>query len=235
MTPNQVLIFGILLSGQLLPTVVDGQPAFRSPGADRHPLLCLRLYCAPQTQQHAEHRDRRRGRRSAASGGLGRGLRRNLAACRLSLYDRLLLDAATLLGAGPAAPEGIRHGRHARAARHRRPARDAPADFDLQRPAHAHQHDRSSSATSGRSTCSFRWRLTACFCSKRSTSTAARPTPTSGGSTSTACSAWRCSSSAWAWIASSTPLHLVSACTRLVIPSVSEMSRRRRDAYVRSA
>ena len=108
MTPLQVLIFGIVLSA--LSFVVlwcRGQPADGAAGAGGHPLLRLHLHQPAQAQQHAEHRDRRRGRGLPAAGGLGGRGQRDLAAAHLPVSDYLLLDAAPLLGAGPAAPARV--------------------------------------------------------------------------------------------------------------------------------
>ena len=62
LTPARCLPSASLLSvRQLRPALVDGQLTGGEPGARRYSLLRLCLYLAAQTQQHAEHRDRRRG------------------------------------------------------------------------------------------------------------------------------------------------------------------------------
>lgn len=70
MTPAQVLAFGIGLSAQLCPVMVDGELAHGAAGAGRHSLLRLHLHQTAQTQQHPEHRRRRCGRCDSAAGGL---------------------------------------------------------------------------------------------------------------------------------------------------------------------
>ena len=87
-----------------------------------------RLHALAQAPDAAEHRHRRRGGRRAAARRLGRRDRRARRHGDLPLRDRLLLDAAALLGAVAAHEGRVRRGRRADAARRARRARDAPPD-----------------------------------------------------------------------------------------------------------
>ena len=67
------LAFGIALGvAGLRPLLALRQPAERLAGPRRAPVLRLHLHRLAQALQPAEHRDRRRGRRLPAAGGLGR-------------------------------------------------------------------------------------------------------------------------------------------------------------------
>ena len=82
----------------------------------------------------AQHRDRRRRRRDAAAGRLGRDDRVAVVDRGLPVRDRVLLDAAALLGAQPADEGRVREGRRPDAPGRARRARDPAPDRAL-RPA----------------------------------------------------------------------------------------------------
>ena len=104
--------------------------------ARRLPRLRLRLHDVAQAPHAAEHRDRRRGGRRAAAGRLGRGDRRRSPRHRaVPVRDRLLLDAAALLGALAADEGRVRARRRADDAGRPRRGRDAPPDPALHRAA----------------------------------------------------------------------------------------------------
>ena len=71
----------------------------------RRPVLRGRLHLVAEAANGAEHRDRRRCRRDPAAGRVGGGDRRGRAAGAVHVRDRVLLDAAALLGAGDAAKD----------------------------------------------------------------------------------------------------------------------------------
>ena len=103
--------------------------------ARRLPRLRLRLHGLAQAPQPAEHRHRRRGGRRAAAGRLDRGDRLARPDRAVPVRDRLLLDAAALLGAVAADEGRVRaRGRADDAGRPRRD-RDAAPDRPLHRPA----------------------------------------------------------------------------------------------------
>ena len=86
-----------------------------------------RLHHAAEAEHAPEHRARRRGRGPAAGHRLGGRDRRHHAALAAALRDRLLLDAAPLLGAVDAHPRRLRGGQRADdAGDPRRPGDDAP-------------------------------------------------------------------------------------------------------------
>ena len=126
-SPRAALRFGIMLA--VLSVVAagdDGQRARGRPLAVRLRRLRRRLHDLAQAAHAAEHRDRRRRRRGAAARRLGRRDRASQLDRGAALRDRLLLDAAALLGAQPADEEGVREGRRADdAGRPRRGARRA--------------------------------------------------------------------------------------------------------------
>ena len=94
----------------------------------RVPGLRARLHALAQAPDGAEHRHRRRGRRRAAARRLGGRHRRDHRHVDLPVRDRLLLDAAALLGAVAAHEGRVRGGRRADAARRPRRGRDAAPD-----------------------------------------------------------------------------------------------------------
>ena len=95
------LAFGVgARAGGLRGLLVPGQPAERVARARRAPVLRLHLHHLAQADEPAEHRDRRRGRRVPAAGGLGGDDRPARPGRDLPVRHHLLLDAAALLGAG---------------------------------------------------------------------------------------------------------------------------------------
>ncbi|CAA9493955.1 MAG: Heme O synthase, protoheme IX farnesyltransferase COX10-CtaB, partial [uncultured Solirubrobacteraceae bacterium] len=112
-----------------------GQPAGRRAVVLGLPGLHGRLHGVAQAPHAAEHRHRRRRRRGPAARGVGGddGLAERHGA--VPLRDRLLLDAAALLGAVAAHEGRVRARGRPDAARRARRGRDAPADPPLQRPA----------------------------------------------------------------------------------------------------
>ena len=82
----------------------------------RPPLLRLHLYHLAQAIEPAEHRDRRRGRRVSAAGGLGGGDRPAGPGGHLPVRHHLLLDSAPFLGPGPDQAGRVRQGRGSDAA-----------------------------------------------------------------------------------------------------------------------
>ena len=127
----------------------------------------------------AEHRHRRRRRRRAAAGRLGGGDRRADPRRALSVRDRLPLDAAPLLGAGPAGQGRLRAQPASRcsrspAARRRRAARSSPTAWRWWRS----RCCRTSPACSERSTWRRRSALGAGFVGLAA---APRPAPLAGG------------------------------------------------------
>ena len=130
--PRAALRFGILLAAPVVrAAVADRQPAGRGAGARRLHRLRRRVHDVAQAPHAAEHRDRRRGRRDAAAGRLGGDARLAVVDRGLPVRDRLLLDAAPLLGAQPADEGRVRRGGRADAAGGARRGRDAPADRAL--------------------------------------------------------------------------------------------------------
>ena len=111
--------------------VADGERARRRARAVRLPRLRVRLHDVAQAHDAAEHRHRRRRRRGAAAGRLGRGHRPGRADRAVPVRDRLLLDAAALLGAVAADEGRVRARRRADDAGRARRGRDAPADRAL--------------------------------------------------------------------------------------------------------
>ena len=104
--PGAALAYGFVLQAlSFLLLATTGQPARRRAGAVRLPRLRVRLHDVAQALDAAEHRDRRRRRRRPAAGRLGRGHRPRGPGRLVPVRDRLLLDAAALLGA-VAADEG---------------------------------------------------------------------------------------------------------------------------------
>ena len=87
------------------------------PRARRRPLLRPRLHPLAQALDAAEHRHRRRCRRRPSARRLGRGDGEPDAAGALALPDRVLLDAAPLLGARAPHPARLRGGARPDAAR----------------------------------------------------------------------------------------------------------------------
>ena len=92
------------------------------------PRLRVRLHDVAQAHDAAEHRDRRRGGRRAAARRLGRGDRPRRPDRAVPVRDRLLLDAAALLGAVAADEGRVRARRRADDAGGPRRGRDAAAD-----------------------------------------------------------------------------------------------------------
>ena len=82
-----------------VPARARGQRAHRRARARRLLHLRLHLHALAQAQLAAEHRDRRRGRRLSAAGGLGGGHGPRRPDRDLPVPHHLLLDAAALLGA----------------------------------------------------------------------------------------------------------------------------------------
>ena len=111
----------------LRPPLADRQPAGGGALAQRPARLRLRLHALAEADDAAEHRHRRRRRSRAAAGRLGGGHRRAERHRLLPLRDRLLLDAAPLLGALAADEGRVRQGRRADAAGRPRRAGDAGA------------------------------------------------------------------------------------------------------------
>ena len=93
-----------------------GEPALGRARGERHALLRLRVHDLAEAAEPAEHRDRRRRRRGAGARRLGRGHRRARRARVGAVRDRVLLDAAALLGAVAQVPRRLRGGRHPDAA-----------------------------------------------------------------------------------------------------------------------
>ena len=83
----------------------------RNARARRQPLLRARLHPLAEADDPAEHRDRRRGRGGAARRRVGSRDRERDGAGAAPLPDRLLLDAAALLGARAADQAQLRRGR----------------------------------------------------------------------------------------------------------------------------
>ena len=117
-SPRAALIFGCALAAALVRAdVADAEPARGVAGVRRIRRLRRRLHDLAQAAHPAEHRDRRRRGRDSAAGRLGGHARLALVDGRLPVRDRLLLDAAALLGAEPADEGRVRQGRRADAAR----------------------------------------------------------------------------------------------------------------------
>ena len=98
--PERALEFGLALSAfsfVLLASLVNVLTAVAR--ARRQPLLRARLHALAEALDPAEHRHRRRGGRGAAARRLGGRDREPDAARAVPVPDRLLLDAAALLGA----------------------------------------------------------------------------------------------------------------------------------------
>ncbi len=131
------LVYGIVAGGAVVPAAGDDRErAVGVPRALRLPRLRLHLHDVAQAHDAAEHRDRRRRRRRAAARRLGRGHRLARPGGAVPVRDRLLLDAAALLGAVAADEGRVRaRGRADDAGRARR-ARDAPPDPAVHDPAH---------------------------------------------------------------------------------------------------
>ncbi len=107
--PRAALIFGIGLSVVAfawLTLTVNLLSALLAHERDR--VLRLRLHHVAEAQHAAQHRDRRRRRMRPRARGLGGRDRRGRAAGARAVRRRLLLDAAALLGAGPALPRRLR-------------------------------------------------------------------------------------------------------------------------------
>src|SRR5207342_946385 len=119
----------------LRPALARRQPA--GGGAlDLRPLrLRLRLHALAEALDAAEHRHRRRRRCGPATGRLGGGHGRPQWHGALPLRDRLLLDAAPLLGALAADGGRVRQSRYPDAAGRPRRGGDAAPDPPLHRPA----------------------------------------------------------------------------------------------------
>src|SRR4051795_7259710 len=118
----------------LRPAGADRQPAGGGALALGTARLRPRLHALAEAQDAAEHRHRRPRRRGPAAGRLGGGHRRPQRHGLLPLRDRLLLDAAALLGALAADEGRVREGEHPDAAGGPRRGRDAAADRPLRRP-----------------------------------------------------------------------------------------------------
>ena len=117
------------------PARVARQPADRRARPRRKPLLRPRLHAVAEALDAAEHRHRRRsGRRAAARRLVGRDGQPD-AAGALALPDRLLLDAAALLGARAPDQARLRGGADPDAPGRPRRARDRAADPPLRRSA----------------------------------------------------------------------------------------------------
>ena len=126
------------------------QRAHRGARARRQPLLRPRLHALAEALDAAEHRHRRRRRRGAAARRLGGRDRQPDGPGAAAVRDRLLLDAAALLGARAADQAELRRRRHADAAGRARRARDGQADPPLLgRARRGHASCRSSGARSG--------------------------------------------------------------------------------------
>ena len=111
-SPRGALIFGIALGTIaffLMWATVNLLSASLSLGALA--LLCDRLHEDPQADHASEHRDRWCGRSGTGPRRLGCGYRSGRATRARIVRDHLLLDPATLLGAGDAVREGLRGGR----------------------------------------------------------------------------------------------------------------------------
>ncbi len=134
--PGAALWFGIalaVLSFVWLSATVNVLAA--SLALARLPRLRLRLHGLAQAPHAAEHRHRRGGRRRAAARRLGRRHRRPRPHGAVPVRDRLLLDAAALLGAVAADEGRLRARRRADAAGRARRGRDPSPDPALHRPA----------------------------------------------------------------------------------------------------
>ena len=107
------------------------QPAQRAAGDERHRVLRLRLHDVAEAHDAAEHRHRRCGRLRPGARRLGGGDRRGRPAGARAVRDRLLLDAAALLGAGAALPRRLRGRERADAAGGARRGRDRAPDRAL--------------------------------------------------------------------------------------------------------
>ena len=107
---------------------VGGQHDRRAAGDGRPARLRVRLHAVAEAAHDAEHRDRRRRGGGAAAGRLGRRRRQPRPFGVLPVRDRLLLDAAALLGARAADQGRLRAHGHPDAAGRRRRARDAAPD-----------------------------------------------------------------------------------------------------------
>ena len=117
MTPTAALVFALSLEvAAFVELWLGGQPALGRPGHLGHALLRLRLHAVAQAPLHAEHRDRRRGRRGAGARRVGRRHRQPGVGAGGALRHHLHLDAAALLVAGGALQGGLRGGRRAHAA-----------------------------------------------------------------------------------------------------------------------
>ena len=101
----------------------------------RLPRLRVRLHDLAEALDAAEHRHRRRRRRHAAARRLGGGAGLAGPDGAVPVRDRLLLDAAALLGAVAADEERVRARRRADDARRPRRGRDAAPDRPLHVPA----------------------------------------------------------------------------------------------------
>ena len=213
--PAAALWFGIVAGGALVrPAVADRQRAERVARALRLPRLRVRLHGLAQAPQPAEHRHRRRRRRRPAARRLGRGDRLARPDRAVPVRDRLLLDAAALLGAVAADEGRVRaRGRADDAGRPRRD-RDPAPDRPLHLPARgADAAAGRCSASSGRSTPRRRSRSAAPSSSSRCACSAARTAAPRCAPTCSRCSTSRCCSSRWwptpacrladAWTASS--------------------------------
>ena len=129
--PERAVVFGLALG---VVSFADAGLVREPPGGVPHAagdrVLRRRLHDRHEADDAPEHRHRRGRRRAAAGHRLGRGHRQCRRAGAAAVRARLLLDAAPLLGAVAADPEGLRGGRRADAARWcaaspRRPARSA--------------------------------------------------------------------------------------------------------------
>ena len=112
--PRAALIYAFALqiaSFALLAGAVNLLSACLAAGRVR--LVHARLHRLAQAPLAAEHRHRRRGRRDPAARRLGGGDRERRARRAVPVRDRLLLDAAALLGAEPAHEGRVRARRRA--------------------------------------------------------------------------------------------------------------------------
>ena len=135
-SPAAGLAFGIALGvAAFVLLALDREPAGGGAVALRPARLRVRLHALAEAHDPAEHRDRRGRRRGAAARGLGRRDRRADRHAALPVRDRLLLDAAALLGAVAADEGRVRARGRADAPRGARRARDAPPDPALHDPA----------------------------------------------------------------------------------------------------
>ena len=133
--PERAMVFGLVLG--VVSVVADGvlrQPDRGVPDAARDRVLRRRLHDLAEALDAAEHRHRRCRRGPPAGHRLGRGHGQRRHPGAAALRARLLLDAAALLGAVAADPQGLRRGRRADAPRREGDPRDDPPDRPLHGP-----------------------------------------------------------------------------------------------------